>query len=154
MSVELLAMAAFTASFGFFRVHTQTLPRLHQPLLPVLFPGLTSSSSSGWQWCLGCTSWQRRRFFTKPFLSGFSPFFPRWHTPPLPGWVAGLSVIATQRWWSRDGNLHVGTRSLPAVQSGDSIRVGSVYNHTTNSDILPRAHTHTYIHTHACTHTV
>lgn len=119
-------------------------PHIEKPLLPRPIAGLTSSSS-GWQWCLGCRSWQRWRLFSKPFLSVFSPFFTRGHSSPLTSLVAGLSVIAGQRLWSRYVYLHVGTRCLPVVQGGDSIRAVNVYNHTTNS--LTHA-THTY-NTHA-----
>lgn len=146
-----------TTAVLMFRGSTQwMLPRLHQPLLPRPIPGLTSSSS-GWQWfLLCCRSWQRCRLFTKPFLSGFSPFFTRWHTSPSAGLVAGLSVIAGRRLWTRDGNLHVGTRSSPAVQSGDSIRAGDDQRRTTNSLAPSLAHaTRTHIrhaHTHTGTH--
>lgn len=149
-------MATVLASSGCFRVYTAEASPTSSASPPRPIPGLTSSSS-GWQWCLCSRSWQRWRLFTKPFLSGFSPFFTRWHTSPSVGLVAGLSVIAGQRLWSRDGNLHVGTRTLPAVQSGDSIRAGSVYNRATNSLTLSLTHaTHTHIQhtrTHTYTHT-
>lgn len=128
LSLEITAKTGMTASSPFFRCF---------PTSPRPIPGLTSSSSSARH-----RLWQRWRFFTEPFLSAFRPFLTRWHTSPLADWVAGLSVIAAQRRWSRDGNSHVGTRNLPAVQSGDSVRAASVYNHTT----IPPSHSHS-VHT-------
>lgn len=72
-----------------------------------------TSSSSGWHWCMDCSSCLRRGLFSEPFPSGFSPFLAllaRWPPSPPAGSVAGLSVIAGQRLRSLDGNLHVGTR--------------------------------------------
>ncbi|TNN60933.1 hypothetical protein EYF80_028813 [Liparis tanakae] len=83
----------------------RSLPRPPSPgLTSSSFSSSSSSSSSGWQWRWG--SWQQRRLFTtEPFLSGFSPFFTRGRASPSAGLVAGLSVIAGRRWWSRCGEL-------------------------------------------------
>lgn len=134
-----------------FRVHkvdaSQASPASpHRPI-----PGLTSSSSSGWQWCLGCRSWQHWRLFSKPFLSGFSPFFTRWPTSPSACLVAGLSVIAGQRLCSRDVQSHVGTRYVPAVQGSDRIQAGKA--HTSCTPQTP-THIHTLRHTYTQTHTL
>ena len=143
---ESVEMTAVTTSTAFFRVHTMdvspdTPTSPHRPI-----PGLTSSPSE-WQWCLGGRSRLQWRLLAKPFLAGFSPFFTCWHSSPLASLVAGLSVIAGQRLGSCDCNWHVWTRSLPTVQSGDSIRAGSVYKHTPQTLTLSHARTaHTQTH--------
>lgn len=83
----------------------------------------------------------RWRLPVKPLLSGFSPFFGGWHTSPLACLVAGLSVIAGQRWRSSDGNLHVGKLACLRRKAVTIMPAKDVHRHATHC--RARVHTNT-----------